>query len=218
MPEPRVRDNSRVGIPDTAIAIIEAGRRLGARGLIAAGEGNVSVRIAPDRILVTVTGKRKDSLTIDDVVTAWLDAGHDEPERAGPRPTSDLAIHRAIYLARPDVGAIIHAHVPAAMALTLAGLAPDPADLPETAILMPSLPVVRFAPPGSAELAALVAAAVRPTDGQTADDAPANAVLLERHGAIAVGPDLVTAGDRLELVDVLCRVHRDAILLRAQRG
>jgi L-fuculose-phosphate aldolase len=218
VPEPRVRDNSRVGIPDLSAAIVEAGRRLGARGLIAAGEGNMSVRIAPDRILVTVTGKRKDSLTVDDVVTAWLDAGHDEPERVGPRPTSDLAIHRAIYRARPDVAAIIHAHVPAAMALTLVGLAPDPADLPETALLLPSLPVVPFAPPGSAELAAMVAGAVRPAGDGTMDDAPANAVLLERHGAIAIGPDLVTAGDRLELVDVLCRVHRDAILLRARRG
>ena len=43
--------------------ILRAGRRLGARGLISAGEGNISVRLDADRLLVTPTGLRKDELT-----------------------------------------------------------------------------------------------------------------------------------------------------------
>ena len=203
-----------MGIADQKIAIIEAGRRLGAKGLVVAAEGNISIRIAADRILVTSAGRRKDSLTADDLVSVWLDPEHDEVATEAPRPTSDIAIHRAIYLARPDVSAVIHAHIPVAMALTLAGLAPDPRSLPETALLLPRLPIVPFATPGSTELAERVADTLcQPSDGTA--DSIVNAVLLERHGAIAVGPDLITAGDRIELVDVLCRVHRDAILLGA---
>jgi L-fuculose-phosphate aldolase len=214
-----------MALADQKLAVIEAGRRLGAKGLVVAAEGNISVRIAPDRFLITATGRRKDSLTSDDLVAAWLDPEHDKPFGDGPRPSSDIAIHRAIYRARPDVAAIIHAHVPAAMALTLAGLAPDPPSLPETALLLPNLPVVEFATPGSQELAQLVASALESSGGRTMDARAAetsdrsaasatNAVLLERHGAIAVGPDLTTAADRMELVDVLCRVYRDAALLR----
>ena len=57
------------------------------------------------------------------------------------RPSSDVAIHRAIYGARPDVLAVVHAHLPVAMALTLAGLVPDPGALPETASLHPATAV-----------------------------------------------------------------------------
>lgn len=195
-------------------ALVAGGARLGARGLIAAGEGNLSIRLADDRILITPAGRRKDALDPDDLVVVPLDAPRDGVDaEPGPiRPSSDLAIHRAIYRAREDVTAVVHAHVPAAMALTLAGEAPDPATLPETALLLPRLPTVPFGAPGSPELASKVAAAIVEGDPRP------NAVLLEVHGAIAVGPDIGAALDRMELVDVLCRVWRDAMLLRAAKS
>lgn len=196
-----------------AEAIVRAGRRLRAAGLIVATEGNLSVRLADGHLLVTPSGQRKDELSAADLVRVRLAAGAGEsadPGESALRPSSDIAIHRAVYLARPDVNAVAHAHLPAALALTLAGLKPDPALLPETAVLLPRLPVVPFAAPGSAELAAAVAAAFGPpgVDG-------AGAVLLERHGALAVGTTVEEAIDRLELADLLCRVVRDALLLWA---
>ena len=122
-------------------ALIAAGRRLGARGLISAGEGNLSVRLDADRLLVTPTGLRKDELGADDLVVVWL--GHPDREAVSPSghaPSSDLAIHLAVHAARPDIGAVAHAHLPASMGLTLAGEMPDPAALPETAFHLPRLP------------------------------------------------------------------------------
>ena len=192
-------------------ALIAAGRRLGARGLISGGEGNLSVRLDADRVLVTPTGRRKDELEPDDLVVVSL-AHPDRDARSanGGRPTSDLAIHLATYAARPDLGAVAHAHLPASMALTLAGERPDPAVLPETAVLLPRLPYLPFGEMGSVELAGRIAAAI--SDGP---EPLAQAVLLERHGAVAVGADIHQAVDRLELVEVLCRTWRDAILVRA---
>jgi ribulose-5-phosphate 4-epimerase/fuculose-1-phosphate aldolase len=66
---------------------------------------------------------------------------------------------------------------------------------------------------GSEELAARIAAAL--TEGP---EPLATAVLLERHGAVAVGPDLESAIDRLEIVEVLCRAWRDSLLIRAARS
>jgi L-fuculose-phosphate aldolase len=196
-------------------AVVAAGRRLGGHGLIAAGEGNISVRLGDERLLITATGRRKDELSPADlvVVVERAQSGRTSSRR---RPSSDVAIHRAIYAARGDVRAVVHAHLPAAMSLTLAGVVPDPSVLPETALLLPTLPFVPFAPAGSDELAAAIAAAL------TNDSPIAGAALLERHGAVAVGdvPDSVEAAlaqavNRLELVEVLCRTWRDALLIRA---
>ena len=199
---------------EAAAAIVAAGRRLGARGLISAGEGNLSVRLDDGHIAITPAGRRKDDLVPDDVVVVAL--GRDEPaarSRSGLGPSSDLAIHLALHAARPDIGAAAHAHLPAAMSLTLAGEVPDPAALPETALFIPRLPFVPFGEPGSTDLAGRIAAALTEAPQPFADVA-----LLERHGAVSVGNDLVAAVDRLELVEVLCRTWRDSLLIRAARA
>ena len=141
-----------------AEAIVRAGARLGRRGLIAAGEGNLSCRLDDGSILVTPSGYRKDELTVDDLVVVDS-AGIVVARNGGPQPTSDLAIHRAVYEARPDVRAIAHAHLPASMGLTLAGERPDASALPETAALLRSVPFVPFGEMGSVELAGRIAAA-----------------------------------------------------------
>lgn len=195
-------------------ALLRAGRRLGARGLISAGEGNLSIRLDGSRLLVTPSGRRKDELEVDDLVV--VRTGHpiaDARSRSGLTPTSDLAIHLAVYAARADVGAVAHAHLPASMALTLAGEIPDPAALPETAMFLPRLPYLSLGIPGSQELASRIAAAL----AELPDPLP-GAVLLERHGAVAVGEHVDRAVDRLELVEVLCRTWRDALLIRAARA
>jgi L-fuculose-phosphate aldolase len=208
-------DAPTMHIDEAAIALVEAGRRLGSRGLVSAGEGNLSVRLDPERLLITPTGRRKDELGPDDLVV--IRTGHPATDgsprsRSGLGPSSDLRIHLAVHEARPEIRVVAHAHLPAAMALTLAGEIPDPAALPETALLLPRLPYLPFGEMGSQELAERVAAAL--TGGS---EGPAEAVVLERHGAVAVGMDAVTAVNRLELIEVLCRATRDALLIRAAR-
>jgi L-fuculose-phosphate aldolase len=201
-------------LPTAAAAIVAAGRRLGARGLVSAGEGNLSVRLDDARIAITPSGRRKDNLELDDVVVVPL-GKTDRAARStsGLAASSDLAIHVAVHAARPDVTAVAHAHLPASMALTLAGEIPDPNLLPETALFIPRLPFLRYGTPGSDELAARIAGVL-----SEPPEPFANVVLLERHGAVAVGPDLETAVDRLELVEVLCIAWRDNLLVRAARA
>jgi ribulose-5-phosphate 4-epimerase/fuculose-1-phosphate aldolase len=99
------------------------------------------------------------------------------------------------------------------MALTLAGERADPADLPETALLIPRLPFIPFEAMGSQALAdRIVAALTEPPDPL------ATVALLERHGAVAVGPDVATAVDRLDLIEVLCRATAGALAIRGARA
>jgi L-fuculose-phosphate aldolase len=191
-------------------AMVAAGARLRAGGLVVAAEGNLSVRLPDGQLLITPSGRRKDDLRPEDLLVLGA-AGDPQPGANGLRPSSDLAIHRAVHAARADALAVVHGHSPAAMALTVAGHAPDPELLPETAFLLPRIPVVPFAPMGSEQLAGAIGEAL------TGPEPLPGAVILERHGALAVGETLDEAVDRLELVDVLCRVSRDAMLLRAAR-
>lgn len=206
-------------------ALVAAGRRLGSRGLIAAGEGNLSIRLDETRLVITPAGHRKDELSDDDLVIVDLRAA-DDAAAGGRRSndgaaSSDLRIHRAVLARRPDVEAVAHAHLPAAMALTLAGEIPNPAALPETALLLPRLPFVALGVPGSADLAARIAASLGGDGDQAATgdgrELP-RAVVLERHGAVAVGATIDQAVNRLELVEVLCRTIRDGLLVQAARA
>src|SRR5215218_860425 len=127
-PDPGCGRTYDAGVDDDAarIAIVDGGARLGARRLIAAAEGNISVRLSGDRLVVTPSGQRKDELRPGDLVVVPLQrpADGDRPLPDGRLPTSDIAIHRRLMHARRDVSAVAHAHLPVAMALTLAGERP----------------------------------------------------------------------------------------------
>lgn len=194
-------------------SITAAGERLWRGALVAATEGNLSVRLDAERLLITPTGRRKWELRADELLVVQADPG--APTEGA---SSDVRIHRAIYAARPDVTAVAHAHLPTSMGLTLAGEVPDPAALPETALFLGQLPFLPFGEPGSVDLASRVATALT----QGGERLPV-AVLLEKHGAVAVGTvagaeAVGQAVDRLELVEVLCRTWRDALLIRAARA
>ena len=100
------------------------------------------------------------------------------------------------------------------MGLTLAGEVPDPAALPETALLLPRLPFLPFGEMGSEELAGRIAAAL-------SEPTPSRWPRRSSSSATARSPSAPTsdqAVDRLELVEVLCRTWRDALLIRAATG
>ena len=178
--------------------LVEVCRRLHARDLVGAGEGNVSCRLGAGRLLVTPSGANKGYLRPADLVVVDL-AG--ERVRGRGRPSTELRMHLAAYAARPDAGAVVHAHPLTAIALTVAGL-PPPNDLvPEASVVLGPIAVAPFATPGTDEVPRSLAPLL-----------PAHEViLLERHGALALGRDLFQAFDRLETLE---RVARVALLSR----
>jgi L-fuculose-phosphate aldolase len=182
--------------------LVEVCRRLHERDLVGAGEGNVSCRLAPGRILVTPSGANKGYLAASDLVVVDLDGAK---VRGRGRPSTELRMHLAAYAARPDVGAVVHAHPLTAIALTVAGV-PPPNDLvPEASVTLGEIAVARFATPGTDEVPRSLAPLLPRHD----------VVLLERHGALALGEDLFRAADRLETLE---RVARVAVLARLLGG
>ncbi len=178
--------------------LVEVCRRLHARDLVGAGEGNVSCRLGSGRLLVTPSGANKGYLAPADLVVTDL-AGR--KLRGRGRPSTELRMHLAVYAARPDVQAVVHAHPLTAVALTVAGL-PPPNDLvPEASVVLGRVATAPFATPGTDEVPASLAPLLAEHD----------VLLLERHGALALGATLFQAFDRLETLE---RVARIALLAR----
>ncbi|HEX9186317.1 MAG TPA: class II aldolase/adducin family protein, partial [Vicinamibacteria bacterium] len=131
--------------------LVEIGRRLHARDLVGAAEGNLSVRLGADRFLVTASGVSKGHLGPDDLVVV---DGRGQVVAGRRRASTEVRMHLAAYAARPDVAAIVHAHPITAVALTVAG-APPPSDLvPEAAVTLGPIAVAPFATPGTDEVPA----------------------------------------------------------------
>jgi L-fuculose-phosphate aldolase len=188
---------------DWKSAIVEAGKRLHARGLITATEGNVSVREA-EELFVTPAGVNKGALTRAHIVRTDL-AG--QPLEDGPRISSEMPMHVAIYSRRPDVRAIVHAHPPVASAFSVAHQSLDRPLLAEAVVVLGPVPLVPYATPSTWRLADLVARAA----------VEADALLLANHGAVALGATLDSAIERMETLEHLARVSLIARVLGGER-
>lgn len=184
---------------EAAAALVDAGRRLAGRGLIAGPDGNLSVRLAPDRLLATPAGASKGRLRERDLVELALDG---RVVGAG-RASSEIRMHLRAFAARPDVGAVVHAHPPTATGFAVAGedfLTPV---LPELMLQTGGVPLLPFVPPGGDALADAVGAAL----------AAHEAVLLANHGATTVGVTLEQAVQRMESLEHAARILLVARLL-----
>lgn len=176
-----------------------------AAGFVANHDGNLSARVADDRVVCTPTSFGKAEVTPDSLVVV----DREGRRVAGRfRPFSEIDLHAAVYRARPDVRAVAHAHPPFATAFGVSGAPVPHPFLPEAVVsLGAELPTVPLAAPGAAAVEAL-----RPFVRRC------DAVLIAGNGVLTWGPDLQTAWLRLELVEHICRIaHAAAPLGGPQR-
>ena len=90
-----------------SLEIIEAGRPLSARGSSPATSSNYSARLSATEALLTVSGKHKGQLGIDDVLSTDLSGNSLEP---GKKPSAETLLHTQLYSWRPEIGAVLHTH------------------------------------------------------------------------------------------------------------
>jgi len=116
-------------------------------------------------------------------------------------PSSELKMHLAIYRTRPDVNAIVHAHSPYAVALTVAGHSLARPAVAEAIQLLGSVPTVPYASPTTADVAEAVTPIAKDHD----------AFILERHGTVALGSELEQAMSRIEIVEHTAKITAIAL-------
>lgn len=170
--------------------MIRVTRIVANQGLIRSSDGNLSIRLADTRFLMTPSGLYKMSMELDDPIV--VDASGKVVEgKSGLKPTSEVGMHLEVYRQRSDVNAVLHAHPPYATALTIAGISFPTDLLPEVLIALGDVPTAPYATPGTRSLAESIQEPIKKH----------NAILLSNHGSITAGKTLEEALINLERLE-----------------
>src|SRR4051812_12253285 len=180
--------------------IVEVGRRMYARGYTASNDGNISVRLGADRLLMTPKSVCKGFMTPDMMCITDLEGRKLQGDRD---PSSEMLMHLEVYRQRPDVQAVVHAHPPIATGFAVAGIPLDRAVLAEVLTTLGSIPIAEYATPSTRELPEAVGRYIKAHDG----------MLLANHGALTVGPDLYAAYYKMETIEHFAKISLVARLL-----
>jgi L-fuculose-phosphate aldolase len=180
--------------------IVEAGRRMYARGFVASNDGNITARLDERRLLATPKSVSKGFMTPDMMVVVDF-AGQ---KLGGDRDaSSELPMHLEIYRNRPDVNAVVHAHPPLATGFAVAGIPLTRAVLAEVITTLGSIPIAEYGTPSTAELPEAVRKYIKAHDG----------MLLANHGAVTCGPDVMGAYYKMETIEHFAKISLVARLL-----
>lgn len=181
-------------LPKVKADLAATSRRLHAMGWVANHDGNVSVRLTGDRLLITPTAVSKADVDEAMLLVVDLDGKVLEGRR---KPFGELELHLAALRARPEVDVVLHAHPPHASAWGLVGQELAPVAMPEVVVsLGDRIPTLPRALPRTAEAVNLVEAAAAQFD----------AMLLSGNGVLTLGVDLEQALLRMELVEHYARI------------
>jgi L-fuculose-phosphate aldolase len=180
--------------------IVEAGRRMYARGYVASNDGNISARLDDSRILTTPKCVSKGFMTPDMMVIV----DYEGKKLSGDRDaSSELPMHLEIYRNRPDVNAVVHAHPPLATGFAVAGIPLTRAVLAEVVTTLGSVPIAEYGTPSTAELPAAVRKYIKAHDG----------LLLANHGAVTCCRSIMTAYYKMETIEHFAKISLVARLL-----
>jgi L-fuculose-phosphate aldolase len=175
------------------LEILRIGKMLHERGLIAATDGNISVRLNESSVLSTPTCICKGMMSFEDLVVVDM---HGRRLSGYRDVSSEIAMHMTIYRMRPDVGAVVHAHPPTATGFAACGLALDQALISEVLLSLGEVPLARYATPGTSELSEALEPYIPDHD----------AVLMANHGVVTYGADLMQAYLNMETVEHFAKI------------
>ena len=158
----------------------EIGRRVYNRGMVAANDGNFSVKLNDNEFLCTPEYICK------------VDAKGNVLQANGNfRPSSEIKMHMRVYEKRPDVGAVVHAHPSYATSFAIAGIPLTAPIMPEAVIALGCVPIAKYGTPSTMEIPDAVEEYLPYFDQ----------VLLENHGALTWSTDLMSAYHKMESVE-----------------
>lgn len=175
--------------------MVEIASKMYTRGYISGVAGNLSARLGGGDILVTPAGVCKADLT-PDMLLVVDPKGKVLDSPFGMRPTSEQPMHLEVYRQRQDVGAVVHAHPVAAVALSLVGISLEEPYIPEAVVLLGPVPTTVYATPSSDENREAIQNLISDHD----------ALILAHHGTLTVGDDLEQAYMRLETLEHVAQI------------
>jgi L-fuculose-phosphate aldolase len=191
---------ARISDRQHRVAIVQFGRMLHENGFVAATDGNLSVRLDEERLLVTPTCISKGRMRTSDMVIVGMDGRRLAGKR---RVSSEIGMHLLIYRLRPDVRGIVHAHPPTATGFAASGYDLNRPLVCEVVVGLGSIPLARYGTPGTPEL----------TDALEPLIPHHDAILMANHGVVTFGSSLESAYMKMETVEHFAKIALVAHLL-----
>lgn len=170
--------------------ICEIGKRIYNRGMVAANDGNISVKLNDHEFLCTPTGVSKGFMT-PEFICKVNENGEVLQANKGFKPSSEIKMHMRVYKERSDVNSVVHAHPMYATAFAIAGIPLTQPIMPEAVIALGCVPIAEYGTPSTNEIPDAVSKYLQYFD----------AVLLENHGALAYSDSLLNAYHKMESVE-----------------
>ena len=155
-------------------------RLLSEKGFVAATDGNVSVRLPENRILITPSGVNKRFVESNQFIITDIEGKLIDGET---KPSSEIQMHLTVYRQRQDIHAVVHAHPPYCVAFSIAGISLETPYLPEVVLTLGKIPTAEYATPTTKDVAESVKELIKEYD----------AIILERHGTVTLGKDIYQA-------------------------
>ncbi len=183
--------------------ICDIGKRIYDRGMVAANDGNISVKISDNEFLCTPTGVSKGFMTPEYICKVDAD-GNVIQANKGFKPSSEIKMHMRVYKERPDVQAVVHAHPIYATSFAIAGIPLTQPIMPEAVIALGCVPIAEYGTPSTHEIPDAVSKYLQYYD----------AVLLENHGALAYSDSLLAAYHKMESLEF----YAELLFLSKQLG
>jgi len=168
----------------------EIGKRIYKRGMVAANDGNISVKIGENEFLCTPTGVSKGFMTPEFICKVDAD-GKILSATKGFKPSSEIKMHLRVYKERPDVKSVVHAHPMYATGFAIAGKPLTQPIMPEAVIALGCVPIAKYGTPSTNEIPDAVSEYLQYFD----------AVLLENHGALSYSDSLEAAYMKMESLE-----------------
>lgn len=162
-------------------------------GMTTTSGGNISIKDTNGDIWITPSGVDKGNLTTNDIMCVKPDGTIVGPHK----PSSEFPFHKAIYNSRPDITAIIHAHPPALVAFSIARIVPDTKLVPQSHNIIGDVGFAPYGTPGSEDLGKKIAKEFLNKNYK--------AVIMENHGVVLGGSDMMDAYQRFETLEFCCR-------------
>ncbi len=173
--------------------ICEIGKLCYSRFYIVGADGNISARMADGTILITPAGAMKGFLEPQHV--AHIDMRGAVVD-GGPGASTERGIHIACYEERAEMRAVVHAHPPHAVAMTIAGIDMQAPFIPEIVVTIGGIPTANFGTPGTPELAASIRNIVKCSD----------TLVMTHHGSVTLGTNLLDAYKKLDMVEHTAKI------------
>ena len=175
--------------------ICDIGRNLFNKDFIAANDGNISARLSENEILTTPRAVSKGYLEPHMIVKVNLQ-GEVLEAAEGYRPSTETKMHLRIYNELPEMNGVVHAHPPYATAFAIKGEALDKMMMPESVIMIGDTPLAEYGTPSTEE----IPDSLMPFLGKK------TAVLLENHGALTWGTDVMEAYLNMERLEYTAKI------------